>query len=326
MSEHSKNNIAGAGYALLGMAIFATHDVVVKYLGAAHFTAFQIIFFAALLSFPVITLILMSDRSAGTLIPKHPYWIALRAVATVVTGLSAFYAFTVLALAQTYAILFATPLLITILSIPVLGEKVGIHRWAAVIIGLIGVFIVLRPGSTPLTFGHFAAMISALGGATASVVSRKIGSDERSVVMLLYPMLANFIVMACALPFVYQPMEIEHLGMTSIIAVFGLAASFCVIQAYRKGEATIVAPMQYSQILWATFYGYVLFKERIDAPTIIGASVIIASGIYIVLRESSGGTSISMPVTQTRLRSETATSPRSSILNRILYGTKAKKS
>ena len=317
MAEYAKSNVKGAFYAVGAMGIYATHDVVVKYLGEAGFGAFQIIFFAALLSFPLVTIILMRDTEADNLIPRHPYWMALRMACMVNTGVCAFYAFTVLELAQTYAILFASPLLITILAIPLLGEKVGIHRWLAVIVGLIGVIIVLRPGSSELSLGHFAAMFAAVTNAVVAIISRKIGAEERSVVMLMYPMLGNFAAMAIAMPFVYQPMEIEHLGMTGIIARFGLVASVLFIQAYRSGEAAIVAPMQYSQIIWATVYGYFLFGEKLDAPTVIGASIIIASGIYIVLRETRGASN-TKPVSQTRLRSETVTSPRVSVLMRIL--------
>ena len=320
MADYKKSNAQGAVYALVGMAIFATHDVVVKYLGTHGFSAMQIMFFAALLSFPIVTILLMGSRERETLIPRHPYWMALRTVCTVLTGLSAFYGFTVLPLAQTYAILFATPLLITILAIPILGEKVGPRRWAAVLVGLLGVLVVLQPGSSPMSFGHFAVGVAVICGGTASVISRKIGQEERSVVMLLYPMIGNFVAMALVLPFVYVPMEIEHLGLLSVIAGFGLIASFLVLQAYRRGEAAIVAPMQYSQIIWATIFGYLLFDETISLSTFIGTAIIIGSGVYIVVREGRGGASANQPVSRTRLRNETVTTPRISILNRILSG------
>jgi drug/metabolite transporter (DMT)-like permease len=251
------------------------------------------------------------------LVPIHPWWIALRAVATVITGFSAFYAFSVLPLAQVYTILFASPLLITVLAIPVLGEKVRIRRWAAVIVGLIGVLVVLRPGSAELSIGHLAALMAAVGGSIASIIVRKVGSEERPVVMLLYPMTLNFVVMACALPFVYQPMPIEHLGMMGFIAVFAWIAGRMIISAYQAGEAAIIAPMQYSQIIWATIFGSLFFGEFIELTTAIGASIIIASGLYIVLRESRSGTSENTPVLRTRSRSETGIVPRISMLARV---------
>ena len=309
------DNAKGALFALLAFGIFSTHDVAVKFLGGLY-SPFQIVFFSVLLSFPLAMVMLMRDATPGTLVPVHPWWLALRTTAAVVTGVSAFYAFSVLPLAQTYAILFAAPLLITILAIPVLGEKVRLRRWLAVLVGLAGVMVVLRPGEAELSLGHLAALAAAIGGSLASIVVRKIGSEERPVVMLLYPMMVNFLVMACALPFVYQPMPIEHLGMLGFIAVFAWIASRLVIAAYQAGEAAIIAPMQYSQIIWATLFGSLFFDETIDQPTAIGAGIIIASGLYIVLRESKSGASENTPVLRTRSRSETGTTPRVSLFMR----------
>ena len=204
-------NAKGALLALVAFGVFSTHDVIVKVLGGVY-SPIQIVFFSVLLSFPLATVMLMRDAKPGTLVPVHPWWLALRTGAAVVTGVSAFYAFSVLPLAQVYAILFASPLLITVLAIPVLGEKVRLRRWLAVIVGLVGVLVVLRPGQTELSLGHLAALAAAIGGSLASIVVRKIGTDERPVVMLLYPMVVNFVIMACALPFVYEPLAIEHLG------------------------------------------------------------------------------------------------------------------
>ena len=308
-------NAKGALLALLAFGIFSTHDVVVKILGGLY-SPIQIVFFSVLLSFPLAMVMLMRDATPGTLVPVHPWWLALRTVAAVITGVSAFYAFTVLPLAQTYAILFASPLLITILALPVLGEKVRLRRWMAVLVGLGGVLVVLRPGQTDLSLGHLAALAAAIGGSVASIIVRKIGSEERPVVMLLYPMMVNFIVMACALPFVYQPMPIEHLGLLAIIAAFAWVASRLVIAAYQAGEAAIIAPMQYSQIIWASLFGFLFFEETIDQPTAIGAGIIIASGMYIVLRESKSGNSENTPVLRTRSRSVTGTSARVSLFLR----------
>ena len=309
MIDSAKSNLKGALLALSAFGIFATHDVVVKVLGG-HYTPFQIIFFSVLFSFPLATLMLMRDATSGNLRPVHPWWTALRTLAAVLTGFSAFYAFSVLPLAETYAILFAAPMLITILSIPILGERVGPHRWAAIVIGLIGVFVVLRPGGSPLSLGHIAAIAAAVGSAMASVVVRKIGRDERSAVLMLYPMVSNFAVMACILPFVYRPMPIEHLGLMAVISLFGFVAGLFIIAAYRLGDAAIVAPMQYSQILWAAGFGILFFDEVPDFFTLVGAGIIIASGLYIVLRETIGGVSRNTPVLENKSPRETGAATR----------------
>jgi len=182
--------------------------------------------------------------------------------------------------------------------------------------GLIGVLIVLRPGAAPLSLGHAAALAAAVFSSLASVIVRKIGQDERSVVLLLYPMTANFVVMGCALPFVYRPLPLEHLGLLGIIASFGFVAMLLIIVAYRAGEAVIVAPMQYSQMIWAAIFGYLIFGERPDLYTAIGAGVIIASGIYILLRERHRGVSKNNPVLRSKSRAETGTLPRISLMLR----------
>lgn len=308
MTRPTPHGYMGPLLALVAFGIFSTHDVFIKLLGGIY-SPIQIVFFSVLFSFPLATVFLLRDTTSDTLLPKHPYWMAARTVAAVITGFSAFYAFSVLPLAQTYAIIFASPLLITILAIPILGEKVRLRRWLAVLVGLAGVLIVLQPGQVPLELGHLAALAAAFFGAFASIIVRKIGREERTVVILLYPMVANFLVMGALLPLVYVPMPIEHIGMIAIVALFAWIAGRFLIAAYRAGEAATVAPMQYSQILWAALYGTLFFGETPESNTLIGAAVIIASGLYIVLRESRSNVSTT-PVLRTRSRPETGTTPR----------------
>ena len=301
-------NAAGALTALGAFALFAAHDVAVKTLGA-HYAPFQIVFFGTLLSFPLTTLMLMGDPDPGTLRPVHPWWTAARTLAVVVTAVCAFHAFAVLPLAQVYALLFAAPLLITVMSIPILGERVGARRWGAVVAGLAGVLVVLRPGATDLTLGHAAGLAAACTSAFASVVVRKIGRDERPVVMLLYPMVANVAVMGAALPFVYRPMPGEHVALFAIVALLAFVATLLVISAYRRAEAGSVAPMQYSQILWAALFGALVFGERPDAMTLLGAAIVIGAGLVILTAERSGR-STHTPVLRHRTRLDTGTALR----------------
>lgn len=302
-----RTNQKAAAIALIGFAVFATHDLIIKILGATY-SPFQILFFSVLFSFPLVALMLIRDREPGNLRPTYPGWIAIRTAAAIVTGFSAFYAFSALPLAQVYAFIFAAPLLITVLSIPILGERVGIHRWAAVVLGLTGVLIVLRPGTEPLTLGHAAALAAACGTALGSVITRKIGQKERSAVLMLYPMMANLFLMGSILPFVYVPMPIQDLGLQVIIAVCGFSGGLFIIAAYRAGDAAIVAPMQYSQIIWGTLAGLFFFAETPDRYTAIGAGIVIAAGLYVVIRESLGGQSANTPVLRTRTRSGAASS------------------
>lgn len=315
----ASGNLKGIGFALISMGVFATHDVIIKLLGA-HYPSLQVLFFSSLLSFPMVSLILMQERTPGTLRPNRPGWVAARALCGMMAGIGGFYAFSTLPLAQVYAILFAAPLLITLLSIPILGERVGMHRWIAVALGLCGVLIVLRPGGgDALSLGHLAALLVAFCSATAAVITRKLGSTERPLVLLMWPMLGNLVLTGASLGLDYTPMQLPHLGLAGLIALLGLMGGFLSILAYRNGEAAIVAPMQYSQIIWATVYGWVIFNEVLDRPTMLGAGVIIASGLYIVWRERARGSDTNSPVTAARLRADTVTTPKSTLLQRVLF-------
>ena len=307
----------GAALALLAFAIYATHDVIVKFLGG-DYSPFQLLFFSTLFGFPVVTIMLMRDAADANLRPHHPWWMALRTATALLTGTAAFTAFSTLPLAQTYAIIFAAPLLITVLAIPMLGERVGWRRSLAVAVGLCGVIVVLQPGATTFQLGHLAALTAAVFSALGAVITRKIGTEERAAVMLLYPMMANFIVMGCALPFVYREMPAPHLGGMALMALLGFAGGLCLLLAYRLGRAVIVAPMQYSQLIWATLYGALFFGERPDWNTAIGAAIVIASGIYIVFREDSPNVSKTRPTLRSHTRFPTGTAPRVSVLNTLL--------
>lgn len=311
-----KSNAKAALIALAGFAVYATHDVLAKTLGA-HYSPFQIAFFNVLFAFPLVTLAMIRDTKPGTLLPVNLGLTILRTTTIVIATASAFYAFSVLPLTEAYAILFSMPLIVTILSIPILGESVGIRRWIAVIVGLIGVVIVLQPNNVSLEWGHLAAVVAAFGSSLASVIVRRIGHQERVVVLLLYPMIATFILMGLLMPMFYIPMTLEHLGYQFAMSLTGFMGAFLVIKAYKTGEAVIVAPMQYSQIIWATLFGYFLFQEVLRMNTVLGASVIIASGIYIVLREAkTSSPSKNTPVLRTRSRHEMGTGIRVSIFLR----------
>jgi S-adenosylmethionine uptake transporter len=295
----SQTHLKGAALSLLSFGIYATSDAIVKYMGASY-NPFQNIFFSTLFGFPLVALLLMSDQAEENLRPRRPVLTFLRAGLVVLNALCGFYAFAVLPLTEAYPIFFSSPLLITIFAIPLLGEKVGLHRGMAVAVGLVGVLIVVRPGGAHFGLGHLAAIAAATIFAVNSILLRKTGKAERSVVIMLYPMFANFIVSGIALPFVYKPLPIAHLGLLAAMSALGFVAGLIMIAAYRRAPAVIAAPMQYSQIIWGVLFGSLLFHETHDMVTFVGTGIIILSGIYIVLREGTPDVSMNRPVLETR--------------------------
>jgi S-adenosylmethionine uptake transporter len=134
---------------------------------------------------------------------------------------------------------------------------------------------------------------------------------------MLYPMVSTLLVMGFVMPFVYQPMEGLHLAAVALMAVVGMTGGLALIAAYRSASAGVVAPMQYSQMLWAVLYGAIFFGETPSTSTAIGAAIIIASGVYIVFREEQPDVSRNTPVLETRSRYSIGTMPRISTLLRL---------
>lgn len=265
---------------MMAFAIMSSHDALIKFLGGTYAVP-QIVFFNAVFGVP---LLLLSMRLEGntSLIPRHPWWVAARTLAHIAAVLGTFYAFSVLKLTEVYAVVFAAPFVITALSIPILGERVGPKRWIAIGVGLIGVYLVLRPTGDGDYIGYIAAVIGMLGGATISLIMRRIGGDEANSVMMFYPMVVNVILMGATLPWLYQPMPVSDLGVNILTALMGFGAMTCLYIAYRKAPAAIVAPTQYTQIVWAAVFGFFFFDESIDPPTALGALIIIAAGAFVM--------------------------------------------
>lgn len=278
------SNLQGALIGLAAMALFACSDIVIKFLGSGY-SPFQIIFFAGLMTFPLIAGLTLADPVRANLRPNQPKLMALRCVIVLINGILGTYAFATLPLAQCYAIVFTMPIFITLLSVPVLGDRIDVVRGSAVVAGLVGVIVALDPGRGALQWGHAAALGGALFGAGNYVIIRKTGTSERTVALILYPLILQMIVAAAVLPLVYQPMPLRDLGLCALMAATSFAGYLLIIAAYRHAPGIVVAPMQYSQIIWAAIFGAVLFGEHMTGRAMLGTAVIILAGIVIVARQ-----------------------------------------
>ncbi|MFK8080549.1 MAG: DMT family transporter [Granulosicoccus sp.] len=292
----SSNAMRGVGLSLIAFATFSLHDALIKSIEGV--PVFQVVFFVVLFSFVPFTFFLAFDSTERSLRPRLPMLVALRCVFSVVGLLCVFYAFGNLPMAEVYSLLFAAPILITLLAIPILGERVRLFRWFAILFGMLGVLIVLRPGTTTLSISHLAALGAASCTACASVVTRKIGSREHSVTLILYPMLANIVVTGAVTAFIYVPLSGDVMLRLCGIGVLSVIGQSLMIQAYRASEAQFVAPMQYSQMLWALLYGALLFHETVDRTVLLGSAVIVCSGLLFIWRELVA--SVKQPVLRTR--------------------------
>ncbi len=299
MSTTKNTSLHGPLFALVGFAVFSAHDAVIKSLGN-QFGVIQIMFFSTLFAMPWVSAMVLTDARAQNFRPNKPFMLLLRTFFALCSAGCAFFAFMRLPLADVYGLLFTTPIWITIMSIPFLGEKVGSFRGFAVCLGFLGVLVMLPLSLDDFDIGHLSAALAALCGAANSIVTRKIGNKEREAVMIMLPMLLSLIILAILMPIDYQAINQVELYKLITIGSMGFIGQLCIVMAYKRSQAALIAPMQYSQLIWAIIFGIAFFDQNLETRKLVGASIIIASGLIIIYREIRGTTTLNHPVSTIR--------------------------
>ncbi len=279
----SSSIVKGLTFALAGFAAYSVHDAFVKALQG--YSVFQILFFAMLFTYIPFSVARVAVGKPLSVKPKYPKLALARASLHVCSLCLAFSAFALLPLVEAYVLLFCTPLIISVLAIIFLGEQIALIRWLLIALGMTGVVVVLRPSIDSIELGHLLALGCAFSSASSAIIARKISSAENMATMILFPLLGTILVSGIALYFVYKPMPLEHLSMMFLVGGLGLLGQYCILSGFRLAPAAYIAPMQYSQIVWAIVFGYVFFDESIDQWVVIGSSLTVASGIGMIWRE-----------------------------------------
>lgn len=274
----------GVLLAALGFFMFASCDAIIKTL-TAYYSIFQIA--SMQVTFACIPLAVMLAREGGWigLRPVHPRLVALRGILAGIGTIFGFYAFSTLPLADVYAIVFGVPIVVTILSIPVLKEQVGIHRWSAVLVGFAGILVMVRPGSTQLSLGHLAALAAMLNGAVITLILRKIAGTEHAPALVSSVVLGMFLVSLPGAILAFRTPDLAHLGLIAVAGLTMGIAQFIMLRAFRVAPAVSVAPMQYTMMVWALLYGVVIFGDSLRINLLVGAAIVMASSLYIMHRE-----------------------------------------
>ncbi|MGH7122762.1 MAG: DMT family transporter [Stellaceae bacterium] len=190
-----------------------------------------------------------------------------------------------MAMADATAVAFAAPLIVTALSIPFLGERVGIRRWSAVGVGFIGVMIIVQPGSSTFHPASLFPLASAACWAAGLVITRRIKTRDATLTTLLYTTLVAFLIATAFLPWVWQPLSWRALGLIAVMGVLSSAGQYFLLLGYQRGPASLLAPFSYMQIITSTFWGALLFGSWPGAATLVGAAIVVASGLYVLHRE-----------------------------------------
>jgi drug/metabolite transporter (DMT)-like permease len=190
-----------------------------------------------------------------------------------------------LPIAEASATGFVAPLFVTALSIILLSEKVGLRRWIATGVGLIGVLIILRPGSGAFHPAAFFPLVSALAWACTLIITRMMSGTERAVTVMAYSSIVGVCILSALVPFVWVTPTWHDIAFGIFIGVASTAGQWIVVLAFRYADASVLAPFSYTQLLWVSVLGFLIFGEVPDAYTITGAAFIVASGLYTAHRE-----------------------------------------
>ncbi|WP_332681525.1 DMT family transporter [Bosea sp. (in: a-proteobacteria)] len=260
-----------------GIACLAASDAASKLLAATVPTV-QIMWIRFVVFAPLAVLIALRAAGGAGLRSRQPFLQVMRGFGLLGSGFGFIAGMQFLPLAQATAVFFVAPLLVILLSVPLLGEVARARQWAAVCLGLIGVLIIVRPGSSGFHPALIFPVISAASWAFAFVMARKMQSDG-PLLTLAYSAVVGLIVCTALLPFSFVALGWREIGFGLMTAIFFAAAQLLIILAVRFASANDLAPYAYSQLIWAALFGLVLFGNVPDVWTLIGAVVIVLSGL-----------------------------------------------
>jgi drug/metabolite transporter (DMT)-like permease len=265
------------------VALFSVSDVLAKLLRqslpATEIAWLRYVAFAAL------AVVLAGRGRFAGLRPRRPGLQLLRGLFLLGSAVFFITGLAYLPVAEATAIVFVSPTFITALSVVLLGEVVGIRRWTAVLVGFLGVLVVIRPGGGAVQAATLFPLASALSWAATIVITRMIGTAERSETTLLWSACTGLLVLTAVVPFGFVPPSFGQIGIGLALGLCSSVGQYLVILAYRRAAASVLAPFSYVQLLSSILLGYLAFQAVPDRATLLGAAVIILSGLYTAHRE-----------------------------------------
>ena len=270
---------------LSGWLLLPFMDGIAKYLSTEiHFV--QVVwgryFFMLLVSFPLALIFFRKEI-------KFPQSISVQLCRSFFLFLSTvffFYAISIISLAEALTLAFISPIIVTILSIFFLNEKVGIHRWTAVVIGFLGVLLIIRPGFLEINFASLSALAAGITYAFYIIYTRKLSFSDSAIVTLLFTGVVGCIFISIIVPFYWTNLDTRQLLLLISLASIGMLGHFLIILSLRLGEASKLAPLGYFEISTNILVGYAFFGDLPDLWIYLGLSLIVFSGIYIFIREN----------------------------------------
>ena len=279
----------GIGLMALGMFLFSGVDTMGKYLSET-LPAIQIVW-CRQTGLLLGVLVLIAIRGRTVLVSSNPKLQITRGALAAFSATLFIVGVSFVPLADAVAITFVAPFFVTVMGALVLREPVGIRRWSAVIIGFIGALIVIRPGLGVLHPAAAVLIIAAAAFALRQVLSRALSAGDATQTTVAYTAIVSWSLLMIPLPFVWQwPTSGLEIGLLVAMAILAAFGETLVIMALDAAQAVVVAPVQYSLLIWGTIYGFLVFNQLPDGWTMLGALIIVATGIYMLNRERLAAT------------------------------------
>jgi drug/metabolite transporter (DMT)-like permease len=278
-----RSGTAGLGVVLYlaGVALFALNDALGKWL-VADYGVGQLMLLRSIGAGVVLAPMIVSLR-LKFIDPRQPGLQILRVLFAAVDTFAFYYATRYMPLADVMTFYMATPLIVTALSAPLLGEKVERFRWVAVLVGFVGVLIALRPSPHMLSW---AAPI-ALFGATTFALSQTITRELRGIhwlPLVLWQFVGTGLVGAATIPWAWTTPDLFDLGLMFLVGAVAMLCFIFIVRALALARAAVLAPLQYSAILWAAILGWLIWRDAPTPTIVVGNAVIIGSGLYVAAR------------------------------------------
>lgn len=302
-STKTNDNIRAIGFLLIALLIFSLQNIAVKGI-SGNYSILQIVTFRSLIALPATLLFYRSEGKHGLPKTKRYKLELVRGIFLFLSYTTHFMGLASLPLADIETIRFSGPLMITLLSVVMLREKVEWQRWAALVVGFVGIMIVVNPGSATFNLGSIFILISVLFYALNVMMTRKLRSTDSSATMSYYSSLVYLVAAIILLPlpslvgdvnnahpsiaFLLRAWSMPTLTDGLIMAGLGLVwagGMYFMARAYSVGQASAVAPFEYTSLLISTTWGFLFFQEIPTWTTILGAAITLASGLFVVLRE-----------------------------------------
>ena len=269
----------GILWMLLTMLLFATTNVIAKYLAEDY--AIPQVVWARFTFYALFLVLLLRRRLPAAMATKRPGLQLARSVLMICVSTLYFTTLHIMPLADASAVLHTSPLLITAFSAPLLGERVSFRRWLAVAIGFAAVLVVIRPGADVLRLVVIVPLTAVSLQALFEIATRILGRTEPTLTTVVYTPLVGTVVVSAVVPFFWLAPRPEDWGLMVALGLLSLVSQFTLIKAYEAAPAATVASFAYTGLIWATLYGFLVFSQLPDFWTVLGATIVCASGLYI---------------------------------------------